>query len=98
MKTLAMIPLVLFVLLAGSCTAPTSERETDEVRVSLDEAPPEVKATLVREAQCAKLDHIDRERVNGTELFEADVVIDGKNFEIRVKPDGSLISKKLDKE
>jgi hypothetical protein len=41
---------------------------------------------------------VDKETDDGKTVYEADVTLNGHNYEIRVAPDGTLISKKLDEE
>ena len=41
---------------------------------------------------------MDKETNDGKAVYEVDVKIDGKNYEIRVAEDGILISKALDEE
>ena len=41
---------------------------------------------------------VDKESDEGKTIYEADVDIKGKNYEIKVAEDGTLISKKLDDE
>ena len=46
----------------------------------------------------AKITTVDHEMKHGTMVYEADAMMDGKNWEILVAEDGKLISKKLDEE
>jgi hypothetical protein len=77
------------------------EREGKEKGVKVikfSEAPSAVQKTLKREAFGAKIAKVDIESHDGKRVYEADVEIDGKNYEILVAKDGSLISKALDEE
>ena len=74
------------------------EKEGDEVKISFAECPAPVKATLNKESGNAKIETVDKETDDGKTIYEADVTIDGQNYEIKVAEDGKLISKKVDKE
>src|SRR5260221_8670052 len=74
------------------------EKEKDVTVIKLSEAPAAVQKTLKREAFGAKIAKVDIESRDGKRVYEADVEIDGKNYEILVARDGTLISKALDEE
>ncbi len=74
------------------------EDEGDEVKVKFDDCPAPVKATLIRESNGAKIDSVDKEMKDGKTIYEADAMVNGQNWEIKVSEDGSLIKKKLDNE
>ena len=74
------------------------ENEGDEVRIKFAEAPAAVQATINKESDGAKVDSLDKETDDGKTIYEADAVINGTNYEIKVAPDGKLISKKIDNE
>ena len=72
--------------------------EKGEVKMSLAEVPPAVRATLTQEAGGAKIETVDREEKDGKVIYETDVMSGGKNWEIKVDADGKLLSKKVDNE
>ena len=74
------------------------EDEEEAVAIKFSECPLAVQKTLTREARGAKIETVDLESEDGRVVFEADVKIDGKNYEILVAPNGALIAKKLDEE
>jgi hypothetical protein len=74
------------------------EKEGDEVKISFAECPAPVKATLNKESNNAKIESVDKETDEGKTIYEADVMMDGQNYEIKVAEDGKLISKKVDNE
>jgi hypothetical protein len=75
------------------------EDEGKEVKIKFSEAPAAVQKTLTDEAKGAKIETLDQETSkSGKVVYEADVKIDGTNYEIVVAPDGKLIHKKIDKE
>jgi hypothetical protein len=74
------------------------EEEGNEVKMTMDQVPPAVKATLMQQAGGATIKTVDKEEGKNGTVYETDVMQDGKNWEIRVAPDGKLISRKVDNE
>jgi uncharacterized membrane protein YkoI len=72
--------------------------DANEVAVTMDQLPAAVKATLMKEAGNGKIEEIDKMTHHGRTVFEADVMLDGKKWEITVRDDGQLIRKELDEE
>jgi uncharacterized membrane protein YkoI len=72
--------------------------EANEVKMTLDQVPAPVRATLTREANGATIKTVDKEEQHGQTIYETDVMSGGKNWEIKVDENGKLISKKLDNE
>jgi hypothetical protein len=72
--------------------------EESAVKIKLADAPSAVRKTLKREANGGKIETVDIETRDGKLVFEADVEIDGTNYEILVSKDGRLISKTVDEE
>lgn len=82
----------------GLLLAKKLDEEDDEVEVKLADCPAAVQKTLLREADGAKFDKVDKEFKDGHDIYEIDVTIDGKNYEITVTDTGLLIAKQLDEE
>lgn len=95
---------ILLVALAAGCTANghgndgKEKDEGDATKVKFSEAPPAVQKTLTEQAGGVTIDTVDKEVKDGRTTYEADAVIGGTNYEIRVDADGKLIEKKVDKE
>jgi hypothetical protein len=97
---------VAFLVIAPACTAmgeagekgEKEENEAAEVKVTLDQVPAAAQATLKEEAKGAAITEVDKESEDGQTIYEVDVPIKGKNYEIKVAEDGTLISKKLDED
>jgi len=70
----------------------------NEEEVSLDQVPAAVKATILKEAGGGTIKEIERETKNGKTVYEAEVIIDGKEIEIKVASDGTLLGKKAENE
>ena len=91
------VSLALMAMNTSSALA-KEDKEEKEVKMSFKEVPAEVRATLKREAFGAKIKTVDKEEIDGKTVYEADVKIDGVNYEILVGEDGKLISKSIDEE
>ena len=74
------------------------EEEGDEVKVDFADAPAPVRETLARETNNAKIATVDRETKDGKTIYEADAMVNGQNWEIKVADDGTLVTKKVDNE
>ena len=74
------------------------EDEGDEVKVQLHDCPAPVQATLAKESNNADIKTVDKETKDGKVIYEADAMINGTNYEIKVAEDGTLIKKKVDNE
>jgi hypothetical protein len=72
------------------------KEDKDEPKITVDQLPAPVQATLKSESGDGKIGDIDMETKQVT--YEADVVINGKNYEVKIADDGTLLSKKLEKD
>jgi hypothetical protein len=75
-----------------------AEGHSDEVKMKIDEVPAAVRDGLARESGGAAIATVDKEAKNGQTIYEADAMINGANWELKVDENGKLISKKLDNE
>jgi hypothetical protein len=79
-----------------------SEKEDDEdeneQKVSIDQVPAAVKATIMSEAGKGTVKEIEQESKDGKTIYGADIIIDGKKFEIKVAADGKIIDKQAEDE
>ena len=92
--TLAMFACTTFVLTAGEI----EREELGSSTIKFSECPKAVQKTMTREARGAKIKMVDLECRDDKVVFEADVVIDGRNYEILVTPNGKLLAKVLDED
>jgi uncharacterized membrane protein YkoI len=90
--------LITVTALAAGCCHMHKEHEENEVKVSLNDVPAPVRATLDHESGGGTISSVDKEEKHGKMIYEADVISGGKNWEIKVDADGGLISKKIDEE
>lgn len=70
----------------------------DEEEVSIDQVPAAVKATILKEAAGAKITEIERETKDGKTIYEAEFLQDGKEIELKIAPDGTLLGRKIEEE
>ncbi len=67
------------------------ENNENEVKITLDQAPAEVKASIERESHGSTIEEIEKETKDGKSTFEIEVVKDGKKTEIKFAEDGKVI-------
>lgn len=97
------LPLALSVAVAG-CTNHYAENDRDDrneedgVAVTIDQVPAAVKSALMQASSGGKIDEIDRVTDAGKTMYEADILIDGKKWEVVVMADGTLSKRALDRE
>lgn len=72
--------------------------EDDEQQVTLDQVPAAVKATILKESAGAKITEIERETKDGKTTYEAEFLLNGKEIEIKVAPDGTLLGREAEDE
>ena len=72
------------------------EAEEEEKEVTLDQVPAAVRATILKEAGENKVEEIEVEIKDGREVYEAEWKVDGKEVEIKVAADGTLLKKKIE--
>ena len=80
---------------AADGTLLEKEWEEEDERLMLSECPPAVQKMFRQEAFGARITFVEKETVYGRVIYEADAVIDGNVYEIKVAAEGALISKKL---
>jgi uncharacterized membrane protein YkoI len=96
--------MTLVIVLAGAGIAlcigavATQQLGEAEISVSIDQVPAAVKAALLAAARGGTIREIEMETENGQAVYEADVVLDGKEVEVRVSADGTVLGKEADDE
>jgi hypothetical protein len=99
MRKISLLLSLMFCLALISCAAiaqDKTENEENEKKLSQDQIPAAVLKTLQKESDNAKLDDVEKQSDGDKTVYEADVSINGKIYEIRVSDDGTLLSKKLE--
>jgi uncharacterized membrane protein YkoI len=62
-----------------------------EEKVTLDQVPAAVKATILKESAGSEIKEVEFETEGGKTVYEAEFVRAGKTVEIKVAPDGTLL-------
>ena len=81
------------------CTAVLAAEQADdgdeegEVKVQLKDCPEAVQKTIKKEAGDGKIVEVEKEREHGKTVYEAEVIIDGQEYELTVAEDGELLGK-----
>ncbi len=87
--------LMLGVVLVSMARAGNGKKT--EKKVTIDQVPAAVKATILKEAAGKKIEEIEEVSQDGKVLYyEAEWKADGKEVEIKVAPDGKLLSKETE--
>ncbi len=81
-----MVAVGLTALVAGAVVHPADER------VAWEDLPKAVQDTILREANGATVREIEKEMRGGQVVYEAEWLVDGKEVEIAVAPDGTLLA------
>lgn len=84
-------------LRAADAKEAEKEKKT-KVKVTLDQLPAAVKDTIQTEAKAGTLGDIEKVTKDAKTYYEADIVIEGKKWEVKVGEDGKVISKAVDEE
>lgn len=72
--------------------------DENEQRVSLDQLPPAVKATILAEAKGAQIKEIERENTKAGAVYEAEWVENDRQVEIKVAPDGKVLKRQVEQD
>jgi uncharacterized membrane protein YkoI len=76
----------------------TTLTEQAEKKISLGELPEAVKATILAEAKGRTIEEIEMETEDGRTIYEAEVIMDGQETDIKVAADGTLLGKEVESE
>lgn len=66
--------------------------------ISLNDVPKPVRETILKQAKGGKVEEIEKETEDGKTIYDADIVIDGKKFELKVGENGKLLSKQAEED
>ncbi len=72
--------------------------DEDEEKVSIDDVPTAVKATILKHADGGKIQEIERGNEDGKVIYEAKVLIGDKEIELKIDSSGKLLSKEVQDE
>lgn len=73
-----------------------AEKQGKEEKVRFEDLPAAVQATLKQQAGDGTIQEIEKEQEQGQTVYEAEVLIEDKVWEIEIAADGKLMSKELD--
>jgi len=85
---------IVLVLTASGCAklrSSTDGPEAGETKVSLAETPAAVRQTIERQLVGAQLEDIAKKQLQGTTVYETDLIRDGHKWELLVAEDGHVI-------
>ena len=76
-----------------ACGAMTEENSSNQAaqRLTMDEVPPPVKATIEQESKGGTLKEIDKLSQDGKTAYEVEIVMNGKGQQIDIAEDGKVI-------
>ncbi|MBU0640192.1 MAG: PepSY-like domain-containing protein [Planctomycetes bacterium] len=69
-----------------------------EEKVTLDQVPAPVKATILKESAGGEITEIERETKDGKTVYEAEFMLNGQKIEIKIAPDGALLGRDAEDE
>ncbi len=67
----------------------------DEEQISIDAVPKAVKAAILKHAKGAEIKEIERDSEDGKVVYEVEIILDGKEIDLKIAPDGRLLSKEV---
>lgn len=102
MKTLdAICLLAILTMAAPMCVWPQPVLADDngkEETVTLEQLPPVVRKALHRESTGGTIGEIERITKDGRVIYEADVMLDGREYEVEIAENGILVRKELEEQ
>jgi len=90
--------LVVAGLVLGVGAVATQRMMDDDVEMSIEDVPTTAKAAILAQAQGNAIREVEMETENGVPVYEAEVVIEGKEVDIRVTANGTLLAQEADDE
>jgi uncharacterized membrane protein YkoI len=93
---LLLLVVVASVLAVGAAVWCAGAKQDE--KVTLDQVPAAVKATIVKAAEGGRIGGIEQATEDGKTVYEAEVTIGAKTFDVKVAPDGKLLSKEADED
>jgi hypothetical protein len=93
---LALMVVSSAVCLGCAALAIEEAQESKEEKVKLEDCPQAVQDTLKKASAGGKIEEIEKETEDGKVVYEAEVVIEGDEYEVKVAEDGKLLGKTLE--
>lgn len=79
---------------AGATETDKPEKKQETSKLTVNDLPTAVKATLQEQVGCGKIVEVKQKTKKGQVVFHADVLTHGKDREIDVLADGTLLKKR----
>jgi hypothetical protein len=93
---LALLMTFSFACLGCAMLSAEEAQDSNEEKVKLEDCPKAVQDTLKKASAGGKIEEIEKETENGKTVYEAEVVIEGDEYEVKVAEDGKLLGKTLE--
>ena len=90
-----LLPLIT-VSVIGMLTLIAWANDEHEEKVTLEQVPAAVKATILKESAGGKITEIERETKDGRTVYEAEFLRNGQEIEIKIAPDGTLLGREVE--
>lgn len=81
---------------AAEKPADADEVETSSKEVSLDQVAAAVRETILKEAGKNTIKEVEEKVINGKTVYEASWIVEDKEIEVQVAPDGKVIKRKVE--
>jgi uncharacterized membrane protein YkoI len=76
----------------------TQQLAENEKTLSIEQVPTAVRTALLAQAQGGTISEIEMENENGQAVYEAEITLDGKEVEVKVAANGTVLGKEADDE
>ncbi len=90
--------LVVAGVVVGIGAVATTRMMDEDIAVSIDAVPAVVKATILAEAHGHVIREIEMATKKGQAVYEAEIIVDGRETDILVAADGTLLGTEMDDE
>src|SRR5947207_875246 len=81
-----------FAMMLGTAWTPVASAN-DQQKMSLEQVPPAVKATVEKEAKGGTVGEVTKETEKGKTFYEAHISRDGKDQYVHVREDGKVLKR-----
>lgn len=92
--------LAILIIVALTCVRPQpvlADKKDKEEIVTLKQLPQAVRKTLRRESTEGTIGKIEKEIEHGRVIYEAEIMLDGREYEVKIAANGILIKKELER-
>ena len=96
-KRMLLLPLFGLGVISTVSLVAWAEDEREE-EITLEQVPAAVRATILKEAAGAKITEVERETKNGKTVYEVEFLRNGREIEIKIAPDGTVLSREIEHE